>query len=364
MKRKCVTVAYAKKDKKEKKRPAAEIIQSYAVSIEHGRVPTDILSLDYILGGGFVRGKWCMVSSPEAVGKSTMALHVANSFCFQGESVKYIDAEGALNSELTDGVGLDEFMDKENPANPDALFQVAMLDTMDDIDDYFGALLEMKKKPGLVVIDSWNHVQPSIRKDVKVSDVRPGVKATQDGIFLPKYKNDFLRAGISVLLIAQKRASFAGWQPTYDPAVSNAVKFAMDTILEIKLVEKFKDDNDVPIGSLCEIVADPKNKMGGPCFVPKPMHIVFKRGVSNLRTATSLLMEGKVSQKEYEKAVAEGTWEGKNPTILQAGAYYTPNCPEYRDENDKGLQGFENLCIWVSENFGLVVDMLKERGIL
>lgn len=332
------------KEKKEK--TMKQLLDQFKYIVCKDRVSMYSITLDMLSGGGYLCGKWTVISSAEGAGKTTLALHVARAFCDQGKRVLFIDAEGAMNWEILDGIGISEFYEE---GNEDSLFQLKILDNMSDLDKLFAAILKDKKAFDLVIIDSWNAVQPSMRKDMDIEDVRPGIKATQDGFFLPKYKTDFVKRGISVWIICQKRASFSGWKPTYELSASNAVKFFSDFTLELKKKDLFNGDDGEAAGSICEIEST-KNKMGGKAFVKYPLHIVFKKGVSDLRTLASLMLEGKKHEGEY------------GPTLEQNGAYYTPLCEEYTEE--KGLHGFDPLCEWVSENVETCVRELKKRGLL
>jgi len=336
-----------------KAKPPEEVIRQFSVSVEHEKVPTDSVSLDNLFAGGMPLGKFVVCSSPEGIGKSTMALWVAKAFCSRGKKVLFVDAEGALNIELIEGIGLKQWAD---PDDPDAAFKIIIVDTMDKLDELFQAITtDAKTHYDLVIIDSWNHVQPGIRKDIPITDVRPGVKATQDGIFLPKYKTECLRINTAVWIIAQKRASFAGWMPTYETAVSNSLKFAADCNLELSKSEFFNGDDGNVAGCACNIEAT-KNKLGGPAFVKKPLHIIFKRGLSDLRTLTSLMIQGKDFKGE------------EGPTVKQKGAYYYPitaSNPATEEQPDgKGMQGYAGLHDWVRENFDEVVGELSRRRLI
>lgn len=330
-----------------------EVIAQFSASVEHERVSVNSISLNTLFGGAMTLGKFYLCSSPEGVGKSTMALWISRAFCEQGRKVLYVDAEGALNMELIEGIGLKQWAD---PDDPGALFKVLVLDTMSKLDELFGAITSgTKKMYDLVIIDSWNHVQPALRKDIPIEDVRPGVKATQDGIFLPKYKTECLRLETAVWIIAQKRTSFAAWQASYETAVSNALKFCADCTLELTKKDFFNDDLGNVTGSVCEIEAT-KNKVGGPAFRKKPLHIVFRKGVDDLRALTSLMIQG----KDYKGDLG--------PTVVQKGAYYYPrvadNPPTEENPNGNGMLGYAGLNKWVSENIEVVTEELQLRDLI
>lgn len=71
-------------------------------------VSTGSISLDYILGGGLVRGRLVEIFGPEQGGKTSLALMIINNFLKEyQERVAYNDAEFSLDPKLVVGFGAD-----------------------------------------------------------------------------------------------------------------------------------------------------------------------------------------------------------------------------------------------------------------
>lgn len=71
-------------------------------------IPTGAISLDYILGvGGIPRGRLTEIYGPTGGGKTTLALEIAVQCQAEGGIVGFIDAEHALNRQLTAAIGVD-----------------------------------------------------------------------------------------------------------------------------------------------------------------------------------------------------------------------------------------------------------------
>ena len=71
-------------------------------------VSTGSISLDYILGGGLVRGRLVEIFGPEQGGKTSLSLMIINNFLKEySERVLYNDAEFSLDPRLISGFGAD-----------------------------------------------------------------------------------------------------------------------------------------------------------------------------------------------------------------------------------------------------------------
>lgn len=71
-------------------------------------VSTGSISLDYILGGGLVRGRLVEIFGPEQGGKTSLALMIINNFLkVYPEQILYNDAEFSLDPKLILGFGAD-----------------------------------------------------------------------------------------------------------------------------------------------------------------------------------------------------------------------------------------------------------------
>ena len=74
----------------------ANIVQKF-YPMESGFLPTGVMYLDLLLGGGIPRGKMIEFASPSGLGKSTVMAFVARNICAKGEVVHWWDYENALS---------------------------------------------------------------------------------------------------------------------------------------------------------------------------------------------------------------------------------------------------------------------------
>ena len=89
-------------------------------------IPTGAISLDYILGvGGIPRGRLTEIYGPSGAGKTTLSLEIAAQCQAAGGIVGFVDAEHALNRQLTESIGVDP--DRLIIAQPDYGEQAADL---------------------------------------------------------------------------------------------------------------------------------------------------------------------------------------------------------------------------------------------
>ena len=64
-------------------------IESFSFDEEED-MPTGISSLDYILGGGLLKGSLTEIVSDSGLGKSTICLQVANNICSSGNKLTFV----------------------------------------------------------------------------------------------------------------------------------------------------------------------------------------------------------------------------------------------------------------------------------
>ena len=122
-------------------------------------VSTGSIMLDYILGGGFVRGRLVEIFGPEQGGKTSLSLMVIRNFLEEyGERVLYNDAEFSLDPKLIGGFG----------ADPTRITVIKELEGVKSLDAF--TLLLQSGAFGLGVIDSIASLVPKEEVNANLSD--------------------------------------------------------------------------------------------------------------------------------------------------------------------------------------------------
>mgnify|MGYP001408365668 CR=1 FL=1 len=108
---------------------------------EEGRLKTQIVELDRVLGGGIVPGSVVLIGGDPGVGKSTISLQVSNQLTKQGVTVLYVSGEESVTQTKLRAHRL-------GPQESEKLFIVNQTD-LSLIAEYI-----KKVKPQVVIIDS------------------------------------------------------------------------------------------------------------------------------------------------------------------------------------------------------------------
>lgn len=249
------------------------VLSKYSAEKEEPMVPTRIIPIDELLGGGLaVGGMYCLWGPPGSF-KSSIALQTVKAFCKRGEKVAYIDVEKALNVSQQKAFGVREYVE-----NGTLLHITA--DTYEQIDEICMAIA----KDGsikLVVVDSETQLLPKMGEDADVASNQPGVKARQCSVWVTKTKSAFYTAGITSIILAHARANIS-MQSMYGPATKMAGGYALahvpDAIVQFLPGQKF-GDKLAPDGVVVHISTD-KNKFAPP-FKRVDAKCYYGKGINN-----------------------------------------------------------------------------------
>jgi recombination protein RecA len=86
---------------------AGSMVKASDPSLVIQRIPCGILSVDYLLGGGFPRGRHVEISGGYSVGKSSIALNLVASAQEMGLTGAYVDLERSFDPEHAETQGVD-----------------------------------------------------------------------------------------------------------------------------------------------------------------------------------------------------------------------------------------------------------------
>lgn len=136
-----------------------EMLTAIENTREVNKISTDIIGLDYMLGGGLPEGFVVEIYGPKGTGKTTLCLELAHTFAKRGENVLFVNPERSVKRSDVRRSGLPEVL-KENNA------EVMMYE--DNVGENIMELLRKKvaeeRKYPLVLLDSVASVSPSSLK--------------------------------------------------------------------------------------------------------------------------------------------------------------------------------------------------------
>lgn len=306
-------------------------------------IPTNIIPLDLILGGGFPRGRFIEIASPSGLGKSSLMAHVARNFCSQGIRVDWFDFEHALTDSLKEGIGLLEHQES-------GLFTHFEPITYGDAEEILEGL-EPSRYPVMIVIDSESSMLPDKALITSVADdAAMGIKARVSSNFLAKYKGWSKKNGIIIVFINQMRTKmeqrgrqFVVWE---DSAGGNALKFYCDIRLRMRRVGDIVKEEETIEGMKkiiygVEVVAWAVKNRNERSHIEITLPIIFGKGVSNLQIIKNVLINAGL--------------------VVQAGSYFKismENVFEGNVQGNKGLNGF------IKDNREAIDKYIKDNDLL
>lgn len=237
-------------------------------------IKLSVEALNQLWGGGMYLGYMYAMWGEQGSGKSTLAIQAAKSFLRKGLKVAWLDTEKALNDRQKESFKLKEFEDQ-------GIFIHLQVSNYEDVEKCIEVLAESDVK--LVVWDSETMTRPVTPKDLKVTDVRPGLKALQANHVINKMKDLFSHAGIASIPLFHARANISinGPSNPYAPATKQAGGYSAlhvpDVITKVVAGQKVKGEEDQIIGSIVRLMCE-KNKFTPP-FQTIEKKLIYGRGI-------------------------------------------------------------------------------------
>ena len=305
----------------------ASILNQYNAEKEETFIPTGVLPIDEILGGGLTPGGMYCAWGPPGSFKSTVSMQIAKSYCKRGDKVVIIDVEKALNQQQQETFGVREYVLNGT------LIHVTV-ETYAQADELCLAIASEKDSGiKLVIVDSETQLMPKMGEDVQVDSNQPGVKAKQSSVWITKMKAAFYNAGITSIILAHARANLNMTSP-YGPSTKMAGNYATlhvpDAIIQFLPGQKF-GDKLAPEGVVCHISTD-KNKFAPP----------FKRVDAKCYYGVGV-----------KKSVYLVDWALENGVIEKNGSFF--------NVNGQSIRGTEALYNMSSENLKWILNEYNER---
>lgn len=241
---------------------AEKIIQENA---DKGQViPTNLIQLDRLLGGGFELGNKYQFVAESSCGKSTIALQIASIMCDKGFNVIYLDTENSITKELQNSTGVDKFCSKQVDKGRFILIKKSSFDEVTKTLDAFISTGEIS----FIVIDSLasliNKCYTNITDKVKdVTNSNTNYESRPIKLFINKYSSLAQKYNICMIYINQYRNKIDMTKGTVLKAFGNKiVRYNSDVILKIKkLPNDIENKNEVNSFSKLEFMIDKSNKV-------------------------------------------------------------------------------------------------------
>lgn len=229
-------------------------------------IPSGILTVDNILGGGFARGKIYELYGPEGSGKTTLAYQViARTQRLEGIAA-YVDAEHAIDRVRMQELGINiEAVYISQPDYGEQGLEIAeQLIASGNID--------------ILVVDSVAALVPKAEFEAEMGKSSIGLQARMMGQALRKLKSIVRKSRCCVIFINQIREKVGVMfgNPETTPG-GRALKFFADVRLEIRRQAQIKSDDTI-FGQVCRLKAV-KNKLAPP-FVESTFNLYYDhRGI-------------------------------------------------------------------------------------
>ena len=247
-------------------------------------ISTGALTLDHALGvGGIPRGRITEIYGHEALGKTTLTLHIIAEAQKAGGYAAFIDAEHALDPTYASalGVDIDNLYISQPNSGEEALeiLEKVVSSTAFDI----------------VVVDSVAALVSRAELAGDIGDAHIALQARLMSYALRKLTAIISNTNTAVIFINQLRQNIAttgyGAGPTETTTGGKALKFYSSVRLDIRRTEWIKK-GDETIGHKVKIKVV-KNKLSAP-FKVVNLEIIFGHGISTEGLLIDLAMEAKI----------------------------------------------------------------------
>lgn len=252
-------------------------------------MPSGILSLDLILGGGpppgTPRGRILELFGSEGSGKTTACLHMVAEAQRNGGIAAFVDVEHAIDLSYAQRLGVDcsTLLFQQPDSGESALNTVQ-------------ALTERMKSGDIIIVDSVANLVPQAELDGEMGDSHVGLQARLMSQALRKLTGLAARTGVTIVFINQIRMRIG---VTYgNPETTSggkALKFYASQRIEVK-PHKRVTKGDVAVGQIVGFNVV-KNKIAPP-FRKAEIELRFGEGFLRHIDVAHLAVSTKVFEKD------------------------------------------------------------------
>lgn len=269
--------------------PTAVVNLESTTPVPVEKLPTGVLGIDAILGGGVPLGRIIEVFGNEGSGKTTLCSHLVASAQQRGAIATYIDVEHAYDMTYAASIGVDPAaIIFSQPSNGEKAFDLAIQAAEDG-------------NPGdIIVIDSMAAIVPQAELEGDMSDQFIGLQARVLGKGFRKINGILEKKKVTLICINQMREKvgvFYGDKETTPGG--KALKFYSSQRIQLiacgKVKEEEGDKKDITGQEV--IVKTIKNKVFVP-FRQVKLPLIFGKGFSKMDSLLELALEHKLIVRE------------------------------------------------------------------
>lgn len=314
---------------------------------KHKVIPTDIISLDYILGGGIELGSKIQFVAESSTGKTTIVLNICRNFCKKGLNVLYIDTENSVTQELLKSTKCEDYLNYRENSSVGHLVLIKESD-FNTISQKLDVCLQ-EEYFKLVIIDSLASMVNNCyvdfdtkKKKIELTNSNTNYESRPINLFINKYSSLANKYNVAFLYINQYRNKVDPLKGTVLKEFGNKiVRYNSDVIIKIKKEKEgfVQDGNGVLITDIkmplthnkLIFTIDKSNKLLSGTYIET--YIKYGYGID------------KVFDKVLDMI--------KKEEITKNGKYYTTQFDGKKNQHD----GFQNLM-----NYILINHIIDEDG--
>ena len=258
-------------------------IAALDVDTELERLPTGVLALDRILGGGLPYGKMVELFGPHGSGKTAIAMRIIAEAQKRGAAV-LVDLESAFDPHMADNSGVDM-----------SALLISQPETAEQTLEIINSLL-FAQEVSVIVVDSVAGMVPSAEIAGDFGDAHVGLQARLMSQGLRKLaatqRSEGANKNIIIVWINQIREKIGmqGYGPKTDTTGGRALKFWCSTRIDVARIEAVKgSESDDPIGHKVRI-KNVKSRFSPP-YQMETFDILYETGISNEGTLLDMAVD-------------------------------------------------------------------------
>lgn len=277
-------------------------------------IPTGLVSLDAIIGGGFPVGMISEVYGPESTAKSSLCLRLVSEAQKQGLTCLYIDMELAMTAQLAQHMGVD--IDKliiSRPTVGEEAFEL-----MEDA---------MEKGIKLIIVDSVSSMVPGSELEADFDKESIGLQARMMSKGMRKIIGCAMRNEVAVVFVNQIRDEIQkmGFGEKTTTSGGRALRFYSALRLKMARTGWITEDTD-RVGMDVQITTA-KNKLHRPQLSTK-VNFYFGRGFDLAEDAFNFMVARGELERVGNTYYHNGTKVGSKKDTIE----YVKNIEETKQE--------------------------------
>lgn len=218
---------------------------------KHKVIPTEIKSLDFILGGGLELGSKVQFVAEPSTGKTTLSLQICKNFCKKDLNVLYVDTENSVTDELLKVTECDGFINNEN--NPNGELVILKESDFNSVSEKLDKCIKSKYFQ-LIIIDSLASMVSNCYTDIddtvkSLTNNNTNFESRPINLFINKYSNLANKYNFAIIYVNQYRNKVDPKNGTILKEFgAKVVRYNSDIIIKIKKLtrgELWQDENQI-----------------------------------------------------------------------------------------------------------------------